>query len=174
MNTMDTTAAATEAHVTIATVRTWCRTGVVTATKRAGRWAIDAASLARRIAIATMKTARRAPKPIAWTVETLTAIGGRLWERNGMSRVYFNNWATLAGLETSHYNTGNISSASYRGQGISNSQAYKIAGCISKVWFDTADGKLHCRYGYGESRVATREEVWGHVVTGIRTALAAC
>lgn len=48
---MNTAAAAAQAHVTVATIRTWCRRGVVTATKTAGRWVIDTASLARRITI---------------------------------------------------------------------------------------------------------------------------
>ena len=55
---MNTTAAATQANVTVDTIRTWCRKGVIAATKTAGRWIIDAASLARRIAIG----ARRARK----------------------------------------------------------------------------------------------------------------
>lgn len=53
---MNTTAAALEARVTVATVRTWCRNGVVAAAKQAGRWVIDTASLARRIAIGARKT----------------------------------------------------------------------------------------------------------------------
>ncbi|MGW3383314.1 helix-turn-helix domain-containing protein [Streptomyces albogriseolus] len=48
---MNTTAAATQANVTAATIRTWCRKGVIAATKQAGRWNIDPASLARRIEI---------------------------------------------------------------------------------------------------------------------------
>ncbi|WP_331726270.1 hypothetical protein [Streptomyces sp. NBC_00470] len=47
---MDTTAAAAEARVTIATIRTWCRTGAVAATKQSGRWIIEPASLTVRIA----------------------------------------------------------------------------------------------------------------------------
>lgn len=50
------TAAATTAGVTIPTIRTWCRIGAVTATKTAGRWVIDEASLARRIAIGAKAT----------------------------------------------------------------------------------------------------------------------
>ncbi|KOT94514.1 hypothetical protein ADK70_12630 [Streptomyces rimosus subsp. pseudoverticillatus] len=46
---MNTTTAATEAQVTVATIRTWCTRGAVTATKTAGRWVIDAASLKARI-----------------------------------------------------------------------------------------------------------------------------
>lgn len=53
---MNTTAAALQAHVTVATIRTWCRHGVVTAIKQAGRWIIDTASLTARIAIGAMRT----------------------------------------------------------------------------------------------------------------------
>lgn len=52
---MNTAAAALQAHVTVATIRTWCRRGIVAATKRAGRWVIDTASLAHRIVIGTLK-----------------------------------------------------------------------------------------------------------------------
>lgn len=167
---MNTTAAAAEANVTVATIRTWARRGVIAATKVAGRWIIDITSLAHRIAIGARRTAKTA---IAYTVETMTAIGGREWRAGDKHRVYINDWQNFAGLEVSRYNTGNISSATYQDEGVSNSQAYKLLGCIDKVWFDTADGKIHGRFGYTESRVATREEVWGHVIAGIRTAIAA-
>lgn len=52
---MDTATAATHAGVTAATIRTWCRIGAVAAIKAAGRWVIEAASLARRIALGTRK-----------------------------------------------------------------------------------------------------------------------
>ncbi|GHB14568.1 hypothetical protein GCM10010330_80310 [Streptomyces tendae] len=167
---MNTTLAATEAGVSIDTVRTWCRIGAVAAVKQAGRWIIDAASLAARIAVGKMK---RPAKKVVYSIETMTAIGGNRWTKAGHDRVYLNNWDEFAGLEVTRYNTGNISTASYQDQGISNSQAYKILGCIDKVWFDAADGKLHCRYGWGESRVASREEVWDAVVAGVRAAIAA-
>jgi hypothetical protein len=48
MNTMD---AAQKARVTASTIRTWCRRGVIAAAKVAGRWVIEATSLARRIEI---------------------------------------------------------------------------------------------------------------------------
>ena len=57
---MNTTAAATQAGVTIATIRTWCRRGVIAATKTAGRWIIDAASLAHRITIGQYKAHKEA------------------------------------------------------------------------------------------------------------------
>ncbi|MEU9470460.1 hypothetical protein AB0D78_28350 [Streptomyces avermitilis] len=52
---MNTTAAAIQANVTVATVRTWCRIGAVAAVKQVGRWVIDTASLAHRIAIGAMR-----------------------------------------------------------------------------------------------------------------------
>ncbi|MDP9953116.1 MULTISPECIES: hypothetical protein [Streptomyces] len=170
MNTTTAAKAAQTANVTVATIRTWARRGVIAATKTAGRWIIDTTSLARRIAIGAMK---RTARPIVYSIETMVAIGGNRWQRNGMDRVYINNWAAFAGIETTHYNTGNISSASYQGEGISNSQAYKLLGSIDKVWFDSADGKIHGRFGYDESRVASRDEVWSAVIAGIRTATAA-
>ncbi|MEU1497312.1 hypothetical protein [Streptomyces sp. NPDC005732] len=58
---MNTTAAALQAHVTADTIRTWCRRGAVTAVKQAGRWIIDAASLAARIAIGARRARKQAP-----------------------------------------------------------------------------------------------------------------
>ena len=170
---MNTTAAASQANVTVATIRTWCRYGAVAAAKVAGRWVIDAASLARRITIGKERATVTKPKPVTFSTEAMVAIGGSHWQRGDKDRVYINNWADFAGLEVDRYNTGNISAAAYRDENISNSQASKILGCIDKVWFDAADGRLHCRYGFSESRVASRDEVWGHVVAGIRTAIAA-
>lgn len=54
-----TAVAATQANVTVATIRTWCRHGVVAAIKQAGRWIIDTASLAARIAISAWKRPTR-------------------------------------------------------------------------------------------------------------------
>lgn len=65
-----TTTAAAEAGVTIATIRTWCRRGVVAARKVAGRWAIDTTSLGRRIAIG----ARRARKQATVTLDLTASI----------------------------------------------------------------------------------------------------
>lgn len=53
---MNTTTAATTAGVTVATIRTWARNGIITAIKHAGRWTIDAASLAWRITLNALKT----------------------------------------------------------------------------------------------------------------------
>ncbi len=52
---MNTTAAARTAGVTPGTIASWCRNGVIAATKEAGRWVIAQASLARRIALGALK-----------------------------------------------------------------------------------------------------------------------
>lgn len=164
---MNTTTAAAKAHVTVATIRTWCRRNVIAAVKTARGWVIDETSLLHRINLG-----RKTPKTIAITTDTMTAIGGNRWTKNDHDRVYINNWEDFAGLDISRYNTGNISSAVYQGEGISNRQAGLILGAIDKVWFDAADGKLHARYGYSNPRMG-REQVWADVISGIRTAVAA-
>ncbi|MET9150025.1 helix-turn-helix domain-containing protein [Streptomyces griseoflavus] len=64
---MNTTAAATQANVTVATIRTWCRRGVIAAAKTAGKWVIDTASLAARIAIGAMRARKAKPMDINLT-----------------------------------------------------------------------------------------------------------
>lgn len=58
---MNTSAAATQANVTVATIRAWCRRGVVSAIKQAGRWIVDTSSLAARIAIGVMRDRKKDP-----------------------------------------------------------------------------------------------------------------
>lgn len=60
---MDTTTAAHTAGVTRDTIRTWCRTGAVAATKTAGRWVINPASLARRISLNIRRTKKETTVP---------------------------------------------------------------------------------------------------------------
>jgi hypothetical protein len=59
---MNTGAAATQAGVTIATIRTWCRRNVIAATKQAGRWIINATSLKTRLRIGRRLTRLRAKR----------------------------------------------------------------------------------------------------------------
>lgn len=145
-----TAAAALEAQVTVDTIRAWARRGVIAATKHAGRWAIDTASLAHRIAIAAMKAGRKAKK-VAFSTETMTAIGGNRWQRNGMDRVYLNDWTRFIGLQVTSYKSGNISSAAIAGGAIANGRVHGILGAISKVYFDAADGLLHFQHRGADS-----------------------
>lgn len=57
--TITTATAAHQAHVTVATIRSWCRNEVVAAAKSGRRWVINAASLARRIAIGRRTVAKQ-------------------------------------------------------------------------------------------------------------------
>lgn len=169
---MNTTTAATEAQVTVATIRTWCRIGAVAATKTAGKWVIDTVSLARRIAIGARRLARKATAFVL-TADHCLALGGSRWQRGDMDRIYFNNWAAFAGLELSFYNTGNISGATWQGELVSNSQGHKLHDSLHKLYFDVTDGKLYGRFGWSESRIATQQEVLDAACRGIRTAAAA-
>lgn len=58
---------------------------------------------------AALKSLQNKPAEI---VDQLIALGGNLWEKGSMRRVYFNNVPALIGLSYSTYKTGNISSAS--------------------------------------------------------------
>jgi hypothetical protein len=140
MNTT-TAEAATKAGVTVATIRTWCRNGVITATKQAGRWIIDTASLAYRIALPALL--RPVRKAFTLTAETMIALGGRRWQKNGKDRIYLNDWAQFAGIDVDYYGTGNVAYAAVGGRAIANSRIGKLLGAICKVWFDAADSKLH-------------------------------
>lgn len=73
---MNTTAAALQANVTVATIRTWCRHGVITAVKLAGHWVIDAASLAARIAIGAMRARKAAPVTLNLNATYTVALPG--------------------------------------------------------------------------------------------------
>lgn len=73
-------------------------------------------------------TARRIADTTKPPVQTsrLVAQGGRVWQKGQYNRVYFNDIAARVGVQTTRYNTGNISSATLKGNSISNSSAAKI------------------------------------------------
>ena len=175
---MNTTTAAEQANVTVATIRTWCARGVVKAAKVAGRWAIDTASLAYRIGLPQLL--RKARKAVTLTVETMIALGGRLWEKNGMRRVYLNDWPQYADLDIDYYKTGNVNGATLGGRAIANNRAAKLIGAVDKIWFDAATGQLHARH-YGADAVEVRYldgtrqtiDLITRIFSGIKTAAAA-
>ena len=70
------------------------------------------------------------------TAEKLEALGIYAWERGEMKRYYIKDdqLEAVFGLSIGRYNTGNISSASLNGEGISNSKAYKLLG--RGIWYD--------------------------------------
>lgn len=83
------------------------------------------------------------------TAEKLEALGITTWERDGMKRYYINDdqLEAVFGLSIGRYNTGNISSASLNGEGISNSRAYKL---ISRgIWYDANSDSWMQKTEYG-------------------------
>lgn len=89
---MNTTTAALEAHVTVATIRTWCRRNVIAAVKQAGRWIIDTASLAHRIAIDAMRSPRKDTRMLDLNS---TTIKRRTVRRTGANIVSISDYAPL-------------------------------------------------------------------------------
>ena len=77
----------------------------------------------------------------------------------GEHRFYVRNWEEVIGLHKSFYNSGNISSASFRGEGISNSRARQIT---MKLWFDT-NKKLHIDRFNGGRGVVDYKDVYRYV-----------
>ncbi|EKZ3213511.1 hypothetical protein REO66_003110 [Salmonella enterica] len=83
------------------------------------------------------------------TLEACLKIGGKLWEKNGMCRVYFNGdiVAAAVGFEYDTYKTGNIKWACLGDDSLANGRANAVRTMIytGKFWFDTADNKIHAR-----------------------------
>lgn len=84
------------------------------------------------------------------SLEQLEKIGGKLWEKHGSRRVYFNNLNEIFGLYATFYNTGNIQAAWLDGETISNTRANKISGDLAamKLWVELADGSVQVRTIY--------------------------
>ncbi|EAA3909118.1 hypothetical protein DQS94_13050 [Salmonella enterica subsp. enterica serovar Potsdam] len=83
------------------------------------------------------------------TLESCLKIGGKLWEKNGMRRVYFNGdiVAAAVGFEYDTYKTGNVKWACLGDASLANGRANAVRTMIhsGKFWFDTADNKIHAR-----------------------------
>lgn len=81
------------------------------------------------------------------TVEALEAIGGNRWQKGDHDRIYFNDLASLYGLDYTTYKTGNVMSASLNGEKISNSKASKILSSLhfGKFWYDCHTSEFHHR-----------------------------
>lgn len=73
------------------------------------------------------------------TADVLASMGGKLWEKAGLRRVYFRP-ETVLELAIERYRSGNISSATLAGETISNAEASRALAC--KFWFDLISGKF--------------------------------
>jgi hypothetical protein len=107
-------------------------------------------------------------------IEALIALGGQSWTKGDNYRIYFNDPATWAGLELEHYNTGNISSAAWRGEDISNAQGALISGAVEKLWFDVPAWKWMARLNpYAKTRHASKAEILDAALKHIQEAVTA-
>ena len=73
------------------------------------------------------------------SIEKYEQAGFKRWTKNQMDRLYVN--ANVLGLECTYYKTGNVHSANFNGEDISNSEAYRMKA--AKTYIDIKDGKLH-------------------------------
>lgn len=140
---MNTTAAATSAGVTIPTIRTWCRRGVIVATKAAGRWVIDAASLNRRIQIG----ARRARKATMSLDLTAATIKTRI--RGGVTTTSVRGFAPLL--------ADRLAAITDEGDRLHTEQA--LSGAVIAIRDQADEAEESGRYGYetfrDHGRIAT-------------------
>lgn len=85
-------------------------------------------------------------------INTLLAMGASRWTKYGRDRLYLRNcYQELLKMKISYYNSGNISSASLDGEGISNSEANRIKNMAYDCYIDlmkdeiVVDGKENSR-----------------------------
>lgn len=72
-------------------------------------------------------------------IKALEMKGFKRWTKGTMDRLYIN--AETLGLELDYYKTGNICSAIYRGESISNNMAREMKA--AKTYVDITDGTVH-------------------------------
>lgn len=75
-------------------------------------------------------------------IKALEAKGFNRWTKGNYDRLYIN--AKELGLECTYYKTGNISSAYFNGEQISNSQGYRYKA--AKTYIDVNTGKVRSDY----------------------------
>ena len=75
-------------------------------------------------------------------IAALESKGFKRWQKGNYDRLYAD--ATILGLKVERYNTGNIFSAEFQGEKISNSEARKILA--TKTYIDVTTGKVYSGY----------------------------
>lgn len=85
-------------------------------------------------------------------IEELTKKGFKRWTKGNMDRLYIN--AAQLGLNCEYYKSGNISSAEFRGDRVSNSEARRMKW--AKTYVDIKTGKV---YSDNDSLKAAAEEL---------------
>ena len=101
-------------------------------------------------------------------VTNLIKIGGKLWEKAGMSRVYFEVTPDMVGLTVDRYKSGSVSSATLDGNDLSNTKAADLLGALgtTKAFVDVASGVLVVQAPQS-ARVMSRFEIAKRVTAAI-------
>jgi hypothetical protein len=71
-------------------------------------------------------------------IDELTKMGFNRWTKNGMDRMYIN--ASVLGLICTYRKSGSISCAEFRGEGISNSEGYRLKA--AKTYIDLNQNRI--------------------------------
>ena len=71
-------------------------------------------------------------------IADLESKGFKRWQKGTFDRLYVN--ASVLGLECTYYKTGNISSATFNGEHISNSEGYRLKA--AKTYVDINKGTI--------------------------------
>lgn len=90
-------------------------------------------------------------------IEKLEKLGFNRWTKGNMDRMYIN--AGELGLKTTKYNTGNLRSAIFNGEEISNYKANKLLA--AKTYIDLATGEVH---GTNEELARVAQELLDGVI----------
>lgn len=89
-------------------------------------------------------------------IEALEAKGFKRWQKGSYDRLYAE--ATVLGLKVERYNTGNIFSAEFQGEKISNSEARRVLA--TKTYIDVTTGKVYSGYDrLGQAAIKIMKEV---------------
>lgn len=77
-------------------------------------------------------------------IEKLTAKGFNRWTKGKYDRLYIN--AKDLGLECEYYKTGNIAGATFQGEDISNSEAYRMKAAKTYIDIETGEAVSNNRW----------------------------
>ena len=75
-------------------------------------------------------------------IEKLVALGATRWSKYGKDRISLKALSKELGLEFERYNTGNICSATFKGETISNSKCGRMLGQIEKAFVDITTSEI--------------------------------
>ena len=71
-----------------------------------------------------------------------------MWEKGGRKRLYLNEaGGKIVGLEFEYYKSGNVASATFNGEPISNRRGIFLSGVTNRAYIDMNTGKLYTGVG---------------------------